>query len=271
MDTQALLDAALEDAQAARYADAKTKLQTLLGQSLGDRDAATIQGILGAVYAATGDHTAAAKELMQAAARNPEDASIASNLCNCLTEIGETEKAVAAGCNACRLAPDFAEAHNNLGNALKAAGDTAGAAASYRRALQINPGYGSAYNNLGAALYAAGDLDGAAAAYVQGLETNPGDARSHRNLAVILRDRGAPGDADAAIICFRRALEIAPDDEDAAMGVGEVLLEQGQHAKGLNALANVFGVICFDAGAKGGAGVSVRYGTAGIIVDEEEE
>ena len=72
-------------------------------------------------------------------------------------------------------------------------------------------------------------------------------------MAVVLRDRG---ETEKALASFRRALDIAPGYEEAVKGIGEVLMEVGRRAEGLEVLANTFGVIRFEAGA----GVSVKYG-----------
>ena len=64
-----------------------------------------------------GDHAAGARELARAAAVHPDDASIQSNLCNCLTQTGALNEAIAAGSAAIGINPGFAEAYNNLGNA----------------------------------------------------------------------------------------------------------------------------------------------------------
>ena len=165
MDLQQLLESALQDAQAGRFADAETKFLKVLEQPLGERDAGTIQGLLGAVYAAKGDHAQAAETLAEASAKNPDDASIACNLSNSLNELGRPEDAIAAARKSIVLEPGYAEAHNNLGNALKASGDLAAAAESYRQAIAASPGYAIAHNNLGIACFDLGDLDTAAASY----------------------------------------------------------------------------------------------------------
>ena len=133
MDIQTQLEAALQHAQAGRFPEAEAKLVAILQPQLSDNDTATIQGILGAVYASMGDHAAGARELARAAAVNPDDASIQSNLCNCLTQTGALNEAIAAGSAATGINPGFVEAHNNLGNAYKAAGDFDQAAQSYRQ------------------------------------------------------------------------------------------------------------------------------------------
>ena len=88
MDIQNLFDAALQDARASRFAEAEKKLLMLLNESLKDKDTATIRGLLGAVYVSIGNNRAAVRELTEAAARNPEDATIFSNLSNCLMQAG---------------------------------------------------------------------------------------------------------------------------------------------------------------------------------------
>ena len=228
MDIQTQLEAALQHAQAGRFPEAEAKLVAILQPQLSDNDTATIQGILGAVYASMGDHAAGARELARTAAVNPDDASIQSNLCNCLTQTGTLNEAIAAGSAATGINPGFVEAHNN-------------------------PDYAAAHYNLADVYRGSGDLDNALALCTGALQLGPYRAEAHQNMAVVLRDRG---ETEKALASFRRALNIAPGDEEAVKGIGEVLMEVGRHAEGLEVLANTFGVIRFEAGA----GVSVKYG-----------
>ena len=225
MDIQTQLEAALQDAQAGRFSEAEAKLVASLQPQLSDNDTATIQGILGAVYASMGDHAAGARELARAAAVNLDDASIQSNLCNCLTQTGALNEAIAAGSAATGINPGFVEAHNN-------------------------PDYAAAHYNLADVYRGSGDLDNALALCKRALQLGPYRAEAHQNMAVVLRDRV---ETEKALASFRRALDIAPGDEEAVKGIGEVLMEVGRYAEGLEALANTFGVIRFEAGA----GVSV--------------
>jgi len=82
---------------------------------------------------------------------------------------------------------------------------------------------------------------------------SPDNAEFHKNLGVALRDTGA---LEEALASFRRAVDLKPEYEDAARGLGEVLMDAGKHREGLEALANASGVIRFDVGA----GVTVGHG-----------
>ncbi|MEX2616576.1 MAG: tetratricopeptide repeat protein [Alphaproteobacteria bacterium] len=224
MRIQEMLDSALQDARAARFADAEKKLRRLLAEPLKPQDLGTIQGLLGVVYASGGKLDAAIRELTAASEKKPDDATILSNLCNCLKEAGRTDEAIETGRKSVALNPRFAAARNNLGNALLAGGDLDGAIANLRDAVRIEPGNGEFHNNLGVAKKEKGDLDGAAASYRQALTLMPGLAAAYNNIGIIHHSQG---DLDAAEAIFRLAVEHDPHFADAHNNLGLVLGARG--------------------------------------------
>ncbi|MDA0663682.1 MAG: tetratricopeptide repeat protein [Proteobacteria bacterium] len=221
---QEMLDSALEDARAARFATAEKKLRLLLAEPLKAQDLGTIQGLLGVVYASGGNQAAAIRELSAATLKKPEDATILSNLSKCLNEAGRTDEAISAGRKSVALNPRFAAARNNLGNALMAGEDLEGAVASFREAVHIDPGNGEFHNNLGVARKEIGDLDGAVASYRQALTLMPGLAAAYNNIGVVHHVRESH---EAAETSFRMAIKHDPDFADAHNNLGLVLAARG--------------------------------------------
>ena len=85
------------------------------------------------------------------------------------------------------------------------------------------------------------------------VQTLLADRIGHVQVMQLVRDTGA---LEEALASFRRAVDLQPEYEDAARGLGEVLMDAGKHREGLEALANASGVIRFDVGA----GVTVGHG-----------
>ena len=222
-------------------------------------------GVLWVIYSRAGRH--AGSNVGQQAGRN-EQQSLAHrtgtdnapfSYCNGRRLLSPAvEFAISAAAAHCyrrslEINPGNAVAHNNLGLVLAAAGDLNAAVASYLQALERRPDYAAAHGNLADTWRGLGDLDRALACCMRAVEIEPSRPEPHRNLAVVYRDRG---DTDAALAAFRRALDLNPEYHDAAQGIGEVLLETGRHAEGLEVLSKAFGVIRFDARS----GVSVQSG-----------
>jgi serine/threonine protein kinase/Tfp pilus assembly protein PilF len=74
-------------------------------------------------------------------------------------------------------------------------------------AVALRPDSPGAHLNLGGALAAGGQLDAAIGCYRRALELEPRYAAAHNNLGLALRTKGR---LDEAVACFRRALEIDP-------------------------------------------------------------
>ena len=218
---------------------------------------------LGAAYKDWGRLDDAIRCYRRAIALRPELAEAHYNLGNALMEEGEQGEAVQCYYRALERKPAYADALNNLGNALKDGGDLAGAAALYRRALEAKPDYAEAPQQPGGFVQAiresrrGGRLLSKPAritARFRGRLLQPGqrtertatprggcrllsarggtEARFRRcpraTLGVVLQEQGRLEDA---VQCFRRALELEPDNATTFNNLGNALLGQGdQHA-----------------------------------------
>ena len=155
--------------------------------------------------------------------------------------------------------PDFADAHFQLANLHRAQHRIAAAVESYRRTLALAPGNPSVMNNLALALDENGDAERAIEAWHDALRVDPGHRQSHANLAQALtrarcyREASALWaehlrrfpDADAGMWaaqglclhhlgdragcerCFRRAVDLAPDDTPVLINIASALTLAG--------------------------------------------
>jgi len=130
------------------------------------------------------------------------------------------------------VAPDAPAAHALLAVALARAGQPDEAVRSYQDAIARDPFYPDAWHALGDLLFERGDLDGALEAYENATGLFPENAvfATSRALAV---ERS--GDHEAALVLFRLAVELDPDDAAARHELGLRLLlagsddEAGEH------------------------------------------
>ena len=110
---------------------------------------------------------------------------------------GDLERARASYEKALALEPGYAVVLNNLGSvdftlAVKNKDRAAlrRAMESFRTALKHDPGYAPAYNGLGSATLMAGDADGAIACWLKAVEIDPAHKLALYNLGVVYLDKG---------------------------------------------------------------------------------
>jgi predicted O-linked N-acetylglucosamine transferase (SPINDLY family) len=100
-----------------------------------------------------------------------------------------------------------------------------------KRALALLPDDADLFCDLGDALQALGQLAGASAAYQRSLQLNPQLSRGWYSAGCA---EGSRKEYTAAIICFRRALQIHPDWPEAQHNLGQVLFKLGQVEEALD-------------------------------------
>jgi Flp pilus assembly protein TadD len=97
----------------------------------------------------------------------------------------------------------------------------------YREALRLRPDYAEAHNNLAILLRARGALGEAANHYHEALRIRPGYPDAHANYAALLAARGS---RTGAAEHFEEALRLRPDYVDAHHGYATLLAERGDVA-----------------------------------------
>ena len=120
---------------------------------------------------------------------------------------------------AAALSPGNAEAHALLATAAFFTGKNEQAVASYKKALEIKPDNVSWRTDYGLFLARNGDLD-AAAAEIKKVVATPGykDAAGYVNLGYVYRNMKPPKLEDS-ILAYKKALELDPKEEQAALGL----------------------------------------------------
>ena len=209
------------------------------------------------------------------------------------------DEAIACYKKAIELDPKFAVAHYNLGNALAAKGQLDAAIACCKKAIELDPRFAIAHSNLGSAEATRaswtrpspasrrpsnstrsspwptttwvlrwcqgpvgrghrllqeghrtrpevrrrpqqpghcavwkGQLDAAIACYRKAIELDPKLAVAHYNLGIALR---AKGQVDEAIAAYKKAIELNPKYAEPHCNLGAILATQGRFAESLEA------------------------------------
>jgi tetratricopeptide (TPR) repeat protein len=168
---------------------------------------------LGLALQALGRHEEAADQYRAALDARPEFALARNNLGTALRELGRKDEALEAFRAAVALDPALALARANLGQALVESNQAEEALEHCQEAVRLEPGLAAAHNNLGNAFRNLHRWALAHSAYAEALRLSPdlGDARIHANLGLALQQDGKLAEAFS---CFRRAVELAPDDAE---------------------------------------------------------
>ena len=171
---------------------------------------------LGLALHALGRFAEAAAQFRAALQMRPDFALARNNLGTSLRELGQLGQALQAYRSAVALDPNLAMARSNLGAMLVDQGEPAEGLTHCQEAVRLEPNSPAALNNLGNAYRALERWGEAQAVYDEALRLpNLGRERSgelaqvHANRGLALFLEGKHADAYA---CFRRAVELAPDD-----------------------------------------------------------
>lgn len=160
----------------------------------------------------------------------PGDYKSWNNLGNTRRELKDLAGAERCLRRALSIRPDFVEALSNLGVVLAEDGRTVEALASYEKALALDQNNADLHVNYGNALRDAGREEDASAAFVRAavhLDPNSGGAWSSLGNSAL-----ALGDIDYAGECYRRAVELAPDDAAIHFNLSLYLLLTGDLKSG---------------------------------------
>ncbi len=222
-----------------------------------------LQGLLGLAEEHTGELQAARADLENALPHLTEQkfkAEVGDALVTSYTSTGDTEKAAAivsqlladqptntellytsyrlysdlsdkALLTMALTDPDGARMHEMMGRELARHGDEAQAIVNLREALKINPHLPGAHFELGELLYNSSNeqLQAQAAPELQAaLADNPNDEKAHLLMGEAAAKRG---DTKSAFSEDSRAVELQPDDADALVELGKVLMTTNEDAK----------------------------------------
>jgi Flp pilus assembly protein TadD len=147
------------------------------------------------------------------------------DLGECLSKLGEPERAAVELQRAIALAPTEAEPRYQLGLARLLSGDAAGAIEPLRRAVQLDPTHFRAHLQLGDALMAEAKTHAAVGAYREAVTLRPEAPTAWVCLADALVNSGRMDDAEGVL---REGLKRNPDSPELCFTLGLVLRQSGQ-------------------------------------------
>lgn len=142
-------------------------------------------------------------------AENPQAWTLQTNLGVLLAQRGEFEQAIAHYRQALLDNARYMQAHNNLGNALRAVGNLREAESEFRFALQLSPSNPIVLANLADTYFAEGKMGEALAADAEAIKVDRYNPRRYTEFGLKL---AANKQLQQAIVCFRNALVLAPND-----------------------------------------------------------
>jgi tetratricopeptide (TPR) repeat protein len=137
------------------------------------------------------------------------------------------------------VAPDSAQTHQAMAHEMQRDHDLAGTIANLRKALALDPALPGIHFELAEALHASDDQHlraEAEAEYKLAVETNPSDAKAAARLGDIEVEKG---NLAAGATYYRQALKLQPNSGDAAIGLANILFEQGKPEQALPLLEGV--------------------------------
>ncbi len=137
------------------------------------------------------------------------------------------------------VAPDSPQTHQAMAHEEQRDHDIAGTIANLRKALELDPTLPGAHFELAEALHASDDQRlraEAEAEYKLAVSTNPSDPKAAYRLGDIEVEKG---DLSAAATEYRAALVLQPGSSDAAIGLANVLAQQGKPKEALPLLLQV--------------------------------
>jgi tetratricopeptide (TPR) repeat protein len=136
---------------------------------------------------------------------------------------------------AIQIAPRHFDAQLSMGRLLFGMGDDNGAIKFFRAANSLQPANSQAMFFLATALEHRGDMDGALSTYRRLIELRPDLYEGHLGLGALLLKQGE-GNVDGGLRELTRALEINPNLYEARIAVGRTLIARGQPSEAITHL-----------------------------------
>ena len=222
------LNLALEQFQAGELDKAEMVLRRIVQAEPGHGDA---WYMLGAVASRRGEHETAVGLVRKALEISPDNLAYWVDLGILLNQSGRGADAEEHFRQALVRKPGTAELLFQLGSMLQLQGRFPEAEACFRKVLEDRPDYPEAQRNLGRCQSELGLLDAAEASYRRALEMNPGSAAVQLCLGNLLYRIG--GRDDEALAALECSVHLNPDDADALLSLGVVLMRSNQVARSM--------------------------------------
>ncbi|WP_158289994.1 tetratricopeptide repeat protein [Ramlibacter sp. WS9] len=167
---------------------------------------------------------------------DPKDATCYSNLGYVQSELGHAIVAQEMLSQAVKLNPVDYDAHYMLGNLARTRGEWLQATACYREALRINPGFDTCRRDLCISLAQMGRIQEATAVLEQGPAFAPDTADFHYFRGNL---RLAVDECDEAIVHFRQAAQLQPQDSSILINLGVAQLRRREVFSAIQTYRNV--------------------------------
>jgi tetratricopeptide (TPR) repeat protein len=210
---------------------------------------------LGALLAQTGDLAGAETSLEKAAKLSADSEEVATALGEVRRRRGE-EKRAADGLQAfVEQHPDARDARMLYVVALRESGQKEAAITQAREALRRKPGDATALAELALSHLAKGEQDTADLLVKEALTKNKDSAVAHRTAGLVSL---AKGDDAAAFSAFAKASQLDPKDTTARLNMGTVLLRAGVYTKAEEQFRAVLNVAKDDEDAAIGLAAALR-------------
>jgi len=221
---QALLGMAEE--HTADSANARRDLETSFPQLKDNKLQIQVGLELVGIYTASSDLDDAAEVIGQLRKANPDNAEVLYAAYRTYADLsGESMLSLSL------VAPDSAQMHQVMAHEELKEGNTNGAIAQFRKAIAINPQLPGIHFELAELLNTSADAKVKSEAeqeYRAALAANPLDEKTACRLAEI---DVAKGDTKLAYAEYSKAVELAPGDSDAKLGLAKILSEMNQQDK----------------------------------------
>ncbi len=133
------------------------------------------------------------------------------------------------------VAPNDVSAHFQLAGFLREQGDLPGAMTHYQRCTELDPQFADGWAQLSALQALTGNATASERTLQAGLENCPDSPGLHRMKARRLRDTGQTG---AAIMAFRKAIKLRPNEPDPYLELGTTLLSADRTPEGIREVEN---------------------------------
>ncbi len=205
---------------------ARTDLESALPHLTEPKFKAEVGDALATSYSSTGETERAAAVVSQLLADQPTNTELLYTSYRLYSDLADKALLTMALTD-----PDGARMHEMMGRELARHGDEAQAIVNLREALKINPHLAGAHFELGELLYNSSNeqLQAQAAPELQAaLADNPNDEKAHLLMGEAATKRG---DTKSAFSEDSRAVELQPDDADALVELGKVLMTMNENAK----------------------------------------